>query len=65
MRGEFIPSYPLPGEETIFRCFEYDPITGKWRMGPGFLILFAPAFLGFFGLLSISMIIKPSTGENK
>ena len=65
MQGELIPSYPIPGEETIFRCFEYDPITGKWRMGPGFLILFTPAFLGLVGLLSISMIIKPSTGEKR
>lgn len=63
MQGEFIPSYPLPGKETIFRCFEYDPITGKWRVGSGLLILFTPALLGLIGLLSISMIIKPSTGE--
>lgn len=65
MQGEFIPSYPLPGDETIFRCFDYDPITGKWRMGPGFLILFTPALLGLAGLLSMSMIIKPSTGEKR
>ncbi|MDD5558345.1 SCO family protein [Candidatus Methylomirabilis sp.] len=65
MQGEFIPSYPLPGKETIFRCFEYDPITGKWRMGPGFLILFTPALLGLFGLLSMSLIIKPSTGGKR
>lgn len=65
MQGEFIPSYPLPGNDTIFRCFDYDPITGKWRMGPGFLILFTPALLGLAGLLSMSMIIKPSTGEKR
>lgn len=65
MQGEFIPSYPLPGDNTIFRCFDYDPITGKWRMGPGFLILFTPALLGLVGLASMSMMIKPSTGENR
>ncbi len=32
MRGEFVPSYPLPDSKTVFRCFEYDPITGKWRV---------------------------------
>lgn len=65
MQGEFIPSYPLPGDNTIFRCFDYDPITGKWRMGPGFLILFTPALLGLVGLISMSMMITPSTGEKR
>lgn len=65
IQGEFIPSYPLPGEEIIFRCFEYDPITGKWRMGSGFIILFTPALLGLAGLLSIALIIKPSAGEKR
>ncbi|MBI4475267.1 MAG: SCO family protein [Acidobacteria bacterium] len=63
MQGEFIPSYPLPGNDTVFRCFEYDPITGKWRMGSGLWILFAPAFMGLAGLLSLSVIIKPAAGE--
>lgn len=65
MHGEFVASYPLPGNETVFRCFEYDPITGKWRVGPGFLILFTPAFLGLGGLLSLSMIVKPLTREER
>ncbi|CBE67860.1 MAG: redoxin domain-containing protein [Candidatus Methylomirabilis oxygeniifera] len=65
MQGEFIPSYPLPGDNTIFRCFDYDPITGKWRMGPGFLILFTPALLGLLALLFMSMVITPSTREKR
>ena len=26
-RGQFIASYPLPGD-VLFRCFDYDPVTG-------------------------------------
>ncbi len=44
LRGEFVPAYPLPGR-VAFRCFEYDPASGRYLMGPGFLLLLLPATL--------------------
>ena len=41
-RGQFIASYPLPGD-VLFRCFDYDPITGAPTLAWGALVLLAPA----------------------
>jgi protein SCO1/2 len=39
--GTFVPSYPLPGR-TAFRCFEYDPRTGRYALDWGLLLLVLP-----------------------
>jgi cytochrome oxidase Cu insertion factor (SCO1/SenC/PrrC family) len=41
-RGEFVASYPLPGP-VRFRCFEYDPATGRAMIASGALVLIVPA----------------------
>ena len=41
-RGQFIPSYPLPGD-VLFRCFDYDPVTGTPTLAWGALVLLVPA----------------------
>jgi hypothetical protein len=41
LTGEFVPAYPLPGR-VAFRCFQYDPGTGRYVLGPGFLLLLLP-----------------------
>ena len=41
-RGQFIASYPLPGD-VLFRCFDYDPITGEPTLAWGALVLLVPA----------------------
>ncbi len=41
-RGQFIASYPLPGD-VLFRCFDYDPITGTPTLAWGALVLLVPA----------------------
>jgi len=40
-RGEFVPSYPLPGR-TRFRCVQYDPRTGRAALDWGFSLLLLP-----------------------
>lgn len=39
--GEFVRSYPLPGR-VLFRCFQYDPATGRQTLDWGFAILLLP-----------------------
>ena len=46
LRGEFVAAYPLPGR-VLFRCFEYDPRTGRWALDWGFLLLVFPAAVTF------------------
>src|SRR5207245_9519049 len=41
LRGEFVAAYPLPGR-VLFRCFQYDPRTGRFALGWGFLLLAVP-----------------------
>ncbi len=41
-RGQFIASYPLPGD-VLFRCFDYDPVTGAPTLAWGALVLLVPA----------------------
>lgn len=43
-KGEYVPIYPQPGKDVLFRCFEYDPVKGftpKW----GLLIMILPGLL--------------------
>jgi hypothetical protein len=47
-RGQFVASYPLPGA-VRFRCFDYDPASGRATIAPGTLLLLVPA-LGAVGM---------------
>lgn len=52
IHNEFILSYPLPQSNTIFSCFNFNPITGKKSFSWGIAILILPAlitvsFIGF------------------
>ena len=37
-----VPTYPLPSEKVLFRCFGYDPRTGGLTVDWGFLLLVTP-----------------------
>lgn len=52
LRGELVPAYPLPGR-VLFRCFEYDPRTGRFALDTGFLVLLAPPALAWIGTLAL------------
>ncbi|MCO6484087.1 MAG: SCO family protein [Flavobacteriales bacterium] len=51
LTGEFIPSYPLPGEDRLLSCFTYDPVTGVRKPSYGLLILLVPAAITFILML--------------
>lgn len=48
LRGEFVPAYPLPGR-VVFRCFQYDPSSGRFEPDWGFLLLLLPGCTALFG----------------
>ena len=39
--GKFVPAYALPGK-LAFRCFEYDPSSGRYALDWGLLLLMLP-----------------------
>jgi hypothetical protein len=41
-RGRFVASYALAGK-VAFRCFEYDPNRGAYRLDWGLLLMLLPA----------------------
>ncbi len=45
LQGELVLSYPLPDPKVPFRCFQYDPKTGRWRLDWGMLVLLTPPLL--------------------
>lgn len=56
LRGEFIPSYPLPGTERLLSCFTFDPVTGERKLSYGMLVLLVPAVLTLFLVLVLASI---------
>ncbi len=54
----FSPSYRLPGKNTLFSCFNYNPETGKNTPGLGLLFLTLPAVITVLLLLVISYFVK-------
>lgn len=47
LNHQFILSYPLPGQNHLFSCFTYNPITGRKSPSYGWLILLAPVMIVF------------------
>ncbi len=60
IKGNFIPFYALQ-KNVAFRCLNYDPETGKVKIGVGTLIMFIPVFFTFFITFTIFII----SGKNK
>lgn len=44
LRGKFVESYALPGK-VAFRCFEYDPASGRYTFDSGLALMLLPAFV--------------------
>jgi len=66
LRGEFVPAYPLPRPgRVIFRCAQYDPVSGRWRPDWGFLLLFLPGAVTLVGTVWIFRRGRLSRAEGK
>lgn len=54
----FIPSYSIPGQNSMLNCFNYDPVSGKNKPGIGFLIMAVPALATFLLVLLLGYLSK-------
>jgi protein SCO1/2 len=61
-RGQFVASYPLPGN-VRFRCFDYDPATGRATLAAGSLLMLIPAVAAVAGTLFI--FARPSRARRR
>ena len=50
LRGKFVASYALTGK-VAFRCFEYDPKSGRYSLDWGLMLMLLPAT---FAMLAVS-----------
>jgi protein SCO1 len=57
LRGGFVRAYPLPGK-VMFRCFQYDPVTQRYRPDWGFLLLFLPGSVALFGTFWVFRTVR-------
>jgi protein SCO1/2 len=55
LRHDFVPTYPLPSEKVLFRCFGYDPETGRLSLEWGILLLLVP---GLFMVVCTAWIFR-------
>lgn len=54
----YTPSYKLPAKNSLFSCFNYDPLTGKNTPGTGLLIIVLPAFITAIIILFVALISR-------
>ena len=54
----FSPTYRLPNKNILFSCFNYDPKTGKNKLGFGLLFIALPTVVTVLLLLSISYFVR-------
>jgi len=59
----FSPTYRLPNKNMLFSCFNYDPKTGKNKLGLGLLFIVLPVVLTVLLLVFISYLVKRKTPE--
>ena len=50
MRGKFVASYAIAGK-VAFRCFEYDPQSGRYSLDWGVLLMLLPAAGGILATI--------------
>jgi glycosyltransferase involved in cell wall biosynthesis len=60
-RGQFVASYPLPGTGR-FRCFDYDPATGRTSLAAGALLLLIPGLIAIAGTVAL---FRVGNGERR
>ncbi len=58
LSGDFTVSFPLPGNTSIFSCFNYNPSTGEKEPAIGLLFLAAPFIISLAIVIIISIAAK-------
>ena len=60
--GKFVPAYALPGK-LAFRCFEYDPSSGRYSLDWGLVLLMLPG--GFAVAATASVFYGAPSGVDR
>jgi protein SCO1/2 len=60
LRGRFVASYVLAGK-VVFRCFEYDPYRGGYRLDWGVLLMLLPATCAILAVIWAFVLSRHST----
>jgi len=63
LQGEMVPSYPLPDPRVPFRCFGYDPATGRSRLDWGALVLLSPSLLTVMTVAGVFTMVRRDRKE--
>jgi cytochrome oxidase Cu insertion factor (SCO1/SenC/PrrC family) len=58
-RGKFVDSYALAGK-VAFRCFEYDPDSGRYRFDWGLVLMLLPATAALLATSWVFLFRTPS-----
>jgi len=56
LRGKFVPSYALAGQ-VAFRCFEYDPNSGRYSLDWGFALMLLPAMCAILATAWVFLLL--------
>lgn len=64
LQGEMVLSYPLPDPKVPFRCFGYDPATGRARLDWGALILLSPSLLTVMTVAGVFAMVRRDRKEH-
>lgn len=59
LAGGFVRSYPAPGDQPAFRCFQFDPTTRSLTLDWGALLLITPA--AFALLITVVVFARQTT----
>jgi protein SCO1 len=62
LRGKFVDSYALAGK-VAFRCFEYDPNSGRYTFDWGLLLMLLPAIAALLAT-AWAFLLLPSSQRN-
>jgi protein SCO1 len=62
LRGKFVDSYPL-GDKVAFRCFEYDPNSGRYTFDWGLLLMLLPATAALSATVWVFFLLPSSRSK--
>jgi protein SCO1 len=62
LRGKFVESYALAGK-LAFRCFEYDPNSGRFRFDWGLVLMLLPATAAVLATGWLFLLLPSSRGK--
>lgn len=57
INSEYSVTYRLPSKNSLFSCFNYDPVTGESSPGIGLLVIALPPVIAFLIIIGIRVYV--------